>query len=63
MLDEDATAGRWIGFQIVLGIGVGSCLTIPLMLSQVAVKPKDVSTATPIIICTSLQLPRLTQKH
>ncbi|KAK7937727.1 uncharacterized protein PG986_014595 [Apiospora aurea] len=50
LLDQQSSAGRWIGFQIVLGIGVGLCLTIPLMLSQVAVKTKDVSTATSIVI-------------
>ncbi|KAF2866568.1 putative MFS transporter [Massariosphaeria phaeospora] len=50
LLDERSDPGRWIGFQIVLGVGVGFCLTIPLMLSQVVVKTKDVSTATSIII-------------
>ncbi|KAH8764815.1 MFS multidrug transporter-like protein [Diaporthe sp. PMI_573] len=50
LLDEQSSAGRWIGFQIVLGVGVGFCLTIPLMLSQVVVETKDVSTATPLII-------------
>ena len=53
LLDEQSSPGRWIGFQVVLGAGVGFCLTIPLMLSQVVVKTKDVSTATPIIICMS----------
>ncbi|KAI2615579.1 putative gliotoxin efflux pump [Hypoxylon sp. NC1633] len=52
LLDEQSSAGRWIGFQVILGVGVGFCLTIPLMLSQVVVKTKDVSTATPIIIFT-----------
>lgn len=51
LLDDQSSTGQWIGFQIVLGIGVGLCLTIPLMLSQVVVDAKDVSTATPIIIC------------
>ncbi|KAI9649177.1 hypothetical protein NHQ30_001745 [Ciborinia camelliae] len=51
LLHQDSGAGKWIGFQILLGVGVGFCLTIPLMLSQVVVKTKDVSTATPIIIC------------
>ncbi|KAG8162085.1 hypothetical protein KVR01_007850 [Diaporthe batatas] len=50
LLHEQSSNGEWIGFQIVLGIGVGFCLTIPLMLSQVVVETKDVSTATPIII-------------
>jgi hypothetical protein len=52
LLDEQSSAGQWIGFQIILGVGVGFCLTIPLMLSQVVVQTKDVSTATPILICT-----------
>ncbi|KAI8627248.1 putative gliotoxin efflux pump [Xylariaceae sp. FL1651] len=50
LLDEQTSTVRWIGFQIVLGVGVGLCLTIPLLLSQVVVKTKDVSTATPFII-------------
>ncbi|KAI1347165.1 putative gliotoxin efflux pump [Xylaria sp. FL0043] len=50
LLDEQSSAGQWIGFQIVLGVGVGFCLTIPLLLSQVVVMTKDVSTATPFII-------------
>jgi hypothetical protein len=53
LLHEDSSTGKWIGFQILLGVGVGFCLTIPLMLSQVVVKTKDVSIATPIIICKS----------
>ncbi|KAI0116204.1 putative gliotoxin efflux pump [Hypoxylon sp. NC0597] len=52
LLDEQSSAGRWIGFQILLGVGVGFCLTIPLMLAQVVVKTKNVSTATSIIIFT-----------
>ncbi|KAI1265484.1 putative gliotoxin efflux pump [Xylariaceae sp. FL1019] len=50
LLDEQSTRGQWIGFQIVLGVGVGLCLSIPLLLSQVAVSTRDVSTATPFII-------------
>ena len=51
LLDQHTGTGKWVGFQIVLGIGVGFCLTIPLMLSSVVVKAKDVSIATPFIIC------------
>jgi hypothetical protein len=51
LLDEHSPAGRWIGFQIIMGIGVGVCLTIPLMLAQIIVKTKDVPTATAITIC------------
>jgi len=49
-LDHNSSAVDWIGYQVVLGVGVGACLTIPLMLAGVVVKPKDVSTATSIII-------------
>jgi MFS transporter, DHA2 family, glioxin efflux transporter len=51
LLDQNTSTGKWVGFQIVLGVGVGFCLTIPLMLSSVVVKAKDVSIATPFIIC------------
>jgi len=52
LLNQDTTTGKWIGFQILLGVGAGCCLSIPLMLSQSenVVKTKDVSTATPVII-------------
>ncbi|PQE03130.1 major facilitator superfamily transporter protein [Rutstroemia sp. NJR-2017a BBW] len=50
LLHKDPSTGNWIGFQILLGVGVGLCLTIPLMLSQVVVETKDVSISTPIII-------------
>ncbi|KAF2003378.1 MFS general substrate transporter [Amniculicola lignicola CBS 123094] len=50
LLDRDSKTKEWIGYQIVLGIGVGACLTIPLMLADVIVKLKEVSTATAIII-------------
>lgn len=50
MLGRESNAGEWIGFQVIIGIGVGACLTIPLMLAGIVVPPKDVSTATGIII-------------
>ena len=49
-LDRGSSSGQWIGYQILLGIGVGACLTIPLMLAGVVVKAKDVSTSTAIMI-------------
>jgi hypothetical protein len=49
-LDLNSTSGQWIGYQILLGIGVGACLTIPLMLAGVVVKPKDIPTSTAIMI-------------
>jgi hypothetical protein len=56
MLDVGTSTGQWIGYQILLGIGVGACLTIPLMLAGIVVKPKDVSTATAVMICKFLRL-------
>ncbi|KAF2708719.1 putative MFS transporter [Pleomassaria siparia CBS 279.74] len=50
LLDENSSAGQWIGFQILLGVGVGFCMTIPLMLAQVVVGTQDVPTATAITI-------------
>ncbi|KAF2016944.1 MFS general substrate transporter [Aaosphaeria arxii CBS 175.79] len=50
ILNENSNPAAWIGFQVILGVGVGLCLTIPIMLSQVVVKPQDVATATSLII-------------
>ena len=50
ILNRSSSAGKWIGYPVVLGVGVGACLTIPLMLAGVVVKPKDVSTASAMII-------------
>lgn len=57
LLNRETSTARWIGFQILLGVGAGCCLSIPLMLSQTenVVNTKDVSATTPVIICkTSL---------
>lgn len=48
--DRQSNSGQLIGYQILLGIGVGACLTTPLMLAGVVVKRKDVSTSTAIMI-------------
>lgn len=49
-LNQNPSISEWIGYQIVLGVGVGACLAIPLMLAEVVMKPKNVSTTTAIII-------------
>ncbi|KAF2678685.1 MFS general substrate transporter [Lentithecium fluviatile CBS 122367] len=49
LLHESSSTGEWIGYQIVLGVGVG-VMAVPLMLAQVVVGPKDVPTATAITI-------------
>lgn len=55
-LTEQSSTGAWIGYQILLGIGSGACLTIPMMLSQVTVDEDDVAIATAAMIC-KLSLP------
>ncbi|CAO2651133.1 Nn.00g094300.m01.CDS01 [Neocucurbitaria sp. VM-36] len=49
-LTENSSSGAWIGYQILMGIGSGACLTIPMMLSQVTVGEDDVAIATAAMI-------------
>lgn len=51
LLNEQSSSGAWIGYQVVIGIGAGACLTIPMMLSQVMVPEADMAIATAVMIC------------
>ena len=50
-LDIDTSTGKWIGYQILTGVGVGTALQVPIIVCQGAVEAKDMSTATSIILC------------
>lgn len=43
-------AARWIGYQILAGIGTGSALQIPIIVAQATSVPADLSSATAIIL-------------
>lgn len=44
-LKVTSSAGTWIGYQLLAGIGAGACVQIPFIAVQVVVDEKDVSDA------------------
>jgi len=53
-LDLDSSAGHWIGYQIVVGVGVGMALQQSLIATQATVHPSDLAPATAMVLCKSL---------
>ncbi|KAK4032620.1 putative efflux pump gsfJ [Parachaetomium inaequale] len=49
-LDVDTSSGKWIGYQVITGIGVGAALQVPIIAVQGACDPKDMSSVTSIIL-------------
>ena len=41
----------WIWYQAIAGIGLGLCLTTPIMVTQRISKPDDIAPATAIVLC------------
>ena len=56
-LDIDTSSGKWIGYQILTGIGVGIALQVPIIVCQGACEAKDMSSVTSIILCTFSETP------
>ncbi|KAK0622041.1 major facilitator superfamily domain-containing protein [Bombardia bombarda] len=48
--DTDTSTGKWIGYQLVAGLGLGGAFQIPIILGQVSVDPVDLSAATAILL-------------
>ena len=42
--------GKWIGYQLLAGIGSGACIQVPFISVQVALPPKDMPTGNAITI-------------
>jgi MFS transporter, DHA2 family, glioxin efflux transporter len=50
-LDIGTTNDRWIGFQILAGLGFGAAFQIPMIATQGTMAAADMSSATAIILC------------
>ncbi|KAI8623121.1 MFS general substrate transporter [Xylariaceae sp. FL1651] len=50
LFDVDTDIGKWIGYQIVAGVGIGCCLSVPIIVAQRAVEHKNISIATSTVI-------------
>lgn len=49
LYDVDISTGKWIGYQIVVGAGIGAGLQIPMTAVQTALKPEDIPVGTAAI--------------
>ncbi|KAJ5685232.1 hypothetical protein N7536_007851 [Penicillium majusculum] len=47
--DVDISTGKWIGYQIVVGAGIGAGLQIPMTAVQTVLKPEDIPVGTAAI--------------
>lgn len=45
-----SSSGKWIGYQIIAGFGVGLSLQIPVITAQATVDPADLSSATAMVL-------------
>ncbi|KAF5666343.1 major facilitator superfamily transporter [Fusarium heterosporum] len=50
LLDIDTSTGKWIGYQIVAGVGWGVAFQIPMIAVQGTVDPEDLASATGILL-------------
>ncbi|KAI8717511.1 MFS domain-containing protein [Fusarium sp. LHS14.1] len=50
LLNVNTSTGKWIGYQIVAGAGWGAAFQIPMIAVQGSVKPKDLASATGILL-------------
>ncbi|KAK5626610.1 hypothetical protein RRF57_002325 [Xylaria bambusicola] len=49
--DVHTSIGKWIGYEIIAGFGLGASLQIPVIVGQVSVESADLSSATAIMLC------------
>lgn len=51
LLDINTGTGKWIGYQIVAGVGFGAAFQIPMIVVQGTVIPEDLASATGLLLC------------
>lgn len=52
-LDIGTSTGKWIGYQILGGVGYGVSFQIPMIATQGTIAPSDLAPATAIVLCKS----------
>lgn len=40
----------WIGYQVLVGIGEGLCLNVPIIVTQIIASADDVAIATAVVL-------------
>ena len=52
-LKVSSSAGTWIGYQILAGVGAGACVQIPFIAVQVALDEKDMPVGNAVAIVSA----------
>lgn len=50
-LEVDSNAGKWIGYQLLGGIGWGVAFPVSIIIAQGSARDEDMSSTTAIILC------------
>lgn len=51
-LDIDSTPAEFIGYQVVVGTGIGIAIQVPVIVAQSLSPKADISSAVATILCT-----------
>lgn len=49
-LEVDSNTGKWIGYQLIAGIGVGMALQVPMVAAQTVLTDKDIPIGTSAVV-------------
>lgn len=61
-LDIGSSSGKWIGFQILAGIGIGWCFQVPVVTAQSTAAPSDLPSVTGMVLSKLYHKPQLLTK-
>ncbi|KAI1172032.1 efflux pump antibiotic resistance protein [Nemania sp. FL0916] len=50
LLNVDTTTGKWVGYQLVAGLALGSGFQVPIIVGQASVDHVDISTVTAMLL-------------
>ena len=50
LLNENTTTGKWVGYQLVAGLALGSGFQLPIIVGQASVDLSDISTVTAMLL-------------
>ncbi|KAJ5697765.1 hypothetical protein N7488_011449 [Penicillium malachiteum] len=49
-LEVNTGSGKWIGYQLLAGIGIGWCFQVPVVTARASVKPEDLPSVTAMVL-------------
>ncbi|OGM45057.1 efflux pump antibiotic resistance protein [Aspergillus bombycis] len=49
-LEVNTGSGKWIGYQLLAGIGIGWCFQVPVVTAQASVAPEDLPSVTAMVL-------------